>query len=560
MHRRLATIVIADVVGYSALIHADEAGTRTKFKALAADVVAPLTATHSGRLIKTMGDAFFWEFASAVEAVSFAAELQEWIGGASDDTALILGIGINLGDVIVEDDDIHGEGVNIAARLEPIAAPGGVCVSAKVYDEVRGKLDLIFTDGGEHELKNIAEPVRVYHLGGDGAVLRIGRKARVGDKKPLINVQPIKVIGKGEDVAELAEGLHEAMIAGLTAFNAFEVSRDQDANRADLVIEGGVRGSGNRVRASISLHDRAKGVEVWAQRYDGTFDDVLELEDQISSSVIAVIHHRIKLLDSEFLENASNDDLTVTQLLSKAGSYLTRSPGDNAPAQEALAAALEQDPDNSMANAMMACCIWRIAEFSPLAITPDDAKLMQSHIDRALQSDPRSYFALVYASIIREDLFGDYYGSLDYVERALQLNPNYNPARGSLAIARWHIDGTEGNIDALTQIIGADPVDPFRFRLQRELCLALLAQGDPAKAADVMRRLLQQAPAMGRNVLIAVGIYGLAGQKDAAKKCASSLLAQFPDLAISTMRKVDFRDGAQKERFQDALKDAGLPD
>ena len=436
MQRRLATIVIADVVGYSALIHADEAGTRAKFRALAADVVAPLTATHSGRLIKTMGDAFFLEFASAVEAVSFAAELQDQIG-ASDGTALTLRIGINLGDVIVEDDDIHGEGVNIAARLEPIAVPGGVCVSAKVYEEVRGKLDLAFSDGGERELKNIAEPVHVYHLGGDKVPPVSRTNATLADEtKPIVNVPAFTFTGKGDDVAELAEGLRDAMIEGLATFNAIDVSREEISRRADYVLKGGVRGAGNRIRINFSLLDCATGVEFWARRYDRTSEDLFEIEDEISSTVILIIRIRLNERAAARLAGTDVSTLNVQQLLTKAAGIMVETTGGFEPVKSYLEMALEKDPENSMGHGMLAFCHWRNHEFSPMDIAVESKDMIIDYCARSRALDPGSYVALFITAVCHGDLLGDRRAML----HALRISPGYQQGQTTAAIAKAYLD------------------------------------------------------------------------------------------------------------------------
>jgi adenylate cyclase len=373
MERRLAAIVIADVVGYTKLIRLDEAGTRARFQALSKNVFEPAVIGHGGRIIKTMGDAFLIEFSSAVEAVACAVEVQQAVSeqesGVAPEHRIHFRVGINLGDIIVEGDDIHGDGVNVAARLEPISPHGGICVSDKVYHEVRGKLGLEFTDAGVRSLKNIDEPVHVYFHGGEittaaagGAESAVASEKSGVDTIPLISVRPFKVIGRSEDADALAEGLREVIISGLAAQAALAVTRADEETNADFVLEGGVRSSGDKVRANFTLHDQAKGSEVWGERYDRTMDDLFELEDEISASVVSVIRVRLKALEMERLERADNAELSVPQLLSKAAGYFVRTPGENAVVEEILELALKKAPDNSMAHAMMAFCKWRALE------------------------------------------------------------------------------------------------------------------------------------------------------------------------------------------------------
>lgn len=568
MQRRLAAIVFADAVGYSRLIQQDEAGTRARFQAVSREMVAPLVSGYGGRLIKTMGDAFMVEFPSAVDSVAFAVELQKGMAehesAAPADRRIELRIGINLGDVIVEGDELHGDGVNIAARLEKLARPGGICLSQKVHDEVDSKLELSFRDGGEHLLKNIRDPIRVFHVEPAAATTGKDTPARMyragpPHARPVIAVRPITAIGRNEDIDELAQGLREVVISGLAGFRSLAVSRDRSGEDADYVLEGAVRGSGNRIRANFTLHDNAKGTEVWAQRYDRTFEDVFELEDEIASSVVSVVHFRLKSLEMERLEVAENDSLDVEQLLSKAAGIFVRTPGENEAAGKILALALERDPSHSMAHAMEALRIWRVWEFSPLKISPEDGKRLLKHADRAVELDRKSYFALLIAAIACEELSGDYRISLDYVEQALQINPGYNPARGTAAIARSYLGDFRNGPAALRDVIAVNRDDPYRFRHLRELALILMMNDRFEEASDAVRRLERQAPDMHRNLPVAAAIYQLAGKPQQASRIVAELLRQFPALTIADMRPVHFISRDHADRFNSALSGAGLP-
>ncbi len=568
MERHAAAILIADVVGYSRLMRLDDEGTRRAFQALDREVFQPTVAAHGGRIVKTMGDAFLIEFPSAAGAVAAAIELQDKTGehqkAVADDRRLRFRFGINHDDVIVEGDDIHGDGVNVAARLEPIARPGGICLSEQVVAALPDEMRLDLDDGGRQNLKNINEPIRVYHLGGDANAPTSARDSNTkfgSGAKPLVGVPPIKVIGRGnDDITALAEGLRDVILSGLATFTAIEVARDPDEMRIDFRLEGNVRGAGGRIRASFALYDLAKGTEVWAQQYDRTLDDIFELEDEISQSVVSVVRVRLKALELERLEATDNASLNVAQLLSRTAGIFVNTSGRNDEGQDLLDLALAKEPDNSMAHAMFALCQWRRHEFSPKAVPESDRDLIRHHAERAVKLDAKSYFALLMAAVAQEEIAADYRAALSYAELALEINPGFTQAQGAVGIAHCHLGDRERGLRELRRAYEANKDDPYRFRHQREIALALTMEAQYEDAAQVARRLIRQAPDLCRNGVISAGIYWLAGAKDDARDCMAELLRRYPDLNRGNMRDIHFPDAAMKRDFIEALSKAGLPD
>jgi adenylate cyclase len=307
--RRLAAIMSADVAGYSKLMGADESGTLAALKALRADIFAPQVAAHKGRVVKLMGDGALVEFPSIVKAVDCAVAVQR----AMAEQTIKLRIGINLGDIIIEGSDIYGDGVNVAARIQEAAAPGGVALSGSAHDQVAGKVEAGFTDGGEQDLKNIARPVRVWHWS-DGAVAG-GAKPLALPNKPSIAVLPFDNMSGDPDQAYFADGITEDIITALSRSPwLFIIARNStftykgknvDVKRVAhelgvrYVLEGSVRKAGNRIRVTALLIDGTTGGHVWSERYDGELADVFDLQDEITRNVVASIQTQVHLTASE---------------------------------------------------------------------------------------------------------------------------------------------------------------------------------------------------------------------------------------------------------------------
>src|SRR6516164_4971629 len=310
--RRLAAILAADVAGYSRLMGADEEGTLERLKALRRELLDPKIAEHHGRIVKTTGDGTLVEFASVVDSVRCAVEMQQAIpqrnAGVAADSRIELRIGINLGDVIVEPDDIYGDGVNIAARLEALADAGGVFVSNTVYDQIRDRLPFIFEDLGEQQVKNIARSVRVYRVRDAGAAKRKSAPAAAVlplPDKPSIAVLPFQNMSGDPEQDYFVDGMVEEIITALSRIRwLFVIARDSSftykGQPADVkrvgrelgvryVLEGSVRKAGNRVRITAQLIEAESGVHLWADRFDGALDDIFELQDRVAVSVAGVI-------------------------------------------------------------------------------------------------------------------------------------------------------------------------------------------------------------------------------------------------------------------------------
>ncbi len=474
VQRRLAAIVVADVVGYSRLMEADEAGTLAALKMRRAAILEPGVRDRGGRIVKVMGDGVLIEFASAVNAVQAALELQEKFAQANaplaEDRRIVLRIGINLGDVIGEGSDIYGEGVNIAARLEALAKPGGLCISAKVHDEVRGKINAAFTDLGKHQLKNIVAPVRIYR-NREGA----SRVVLAPTDIPSVAVLPFQNMSGDAEQEYFADGIVEDIITALSRFKSFAViarnssfvykGRAVDVRQAArelgvrYVLEGSVRRSGDKLRISAQLVDGVTGVHLWAQHFDGPIADIFDVQDRITEGVVGLVEPKIQRAEIDRSRRERPESLDAYDLYLQAlpDVYASR-PQANVRAIELLERSIALDPTFAPAIAATGMAyVLRVAMQFPgassidaeraatlaraaLALTRDDAMVLSycAHVlihmckeyrngtallRRAIAENPNNAIVLQSAGI-GSLLAGDLGEAADYLQRALRLNPN----------------------------------------------------------------------------------------------------------------------------------------
>ena len=315
LERQLRAVLAVDVAGYSRLMGSDEEGTLARLKAIRKSLVDPAIASHRGRIVKTTGDGMLVDFGSAVDAVRCAVEVQRGVAGQNEDVAqdarIEFRIGIHVGDIIIDDNDIFGDGVNIAARLEGIAEPGGVCISDDAYRHIRGKVEIGWDDLGAQSLKNIAEPMRAWRMqiapasAAPGMISPASRQPLALPDKPSIAVLPFQNMSGDPEQQYFADGMVEEIITALSrnkqlfviarnssfTFKGKAVDIKQAARELGVryILEGSVRKSGNRIRITGQLIDAASGAHLWADRYDGALEDVFELQDQVAASVVGAI-------------------------------------------------------------------------------------------------------------------------------------------------------------------------------------------------------------------------------------------------------------------------------
>jgi adenylate cyclase len=454
--RRLTAILAADVAGYSRLMGADEEGTHERLKARLGELVNPKIEEHHGRVVKNTGDGLLAEFASVVDAVRCAAEIQRGMIdrelGVSDERRIRFRIGVNLGDVIVEEHDIFGDGVNVAARLEALAEPGGICISEDAYRQVRGKLEAAFADIGEQTLKNIARPLRVYRVGSGSAAEPAATMpiALPLPDKPSIAVLPFTNLSGDPEQEYFADGMVEEIITALSRIRwlfviarnstftykgqPVEVKRVGQELGVRYVLEGSVRKAGRRVRITTQLIDALTGTHLWADRFDGSLEDVFELQDKVAMSVAGVIEPALR--EAEIARSAAHptSDLTAYDFYLRAFPILFSASRKIPEALHLLEEAIERDPHYGPALAWAAFCHYRLS-LDGRSDDPDaDRREGVDLARRALQvvrDDPET---LANAALVLAYFGEDISAMMALVDRALALNPSF--ARG------WHISGT----------------------------------------------------------------------------------------------------------------------
>ena len=563
IQRRLAAILAADVHQFSKLMGEDEAGTLADLRACR-QIVDAIIAEHHGRIFGTAGDSVVAEFASAVSAMLCAVECQRAVAARNALPAtrpLRFRIGVNIGDVIVEGDNLYGDGVNVAARLEAIARPGSICVSAKVYDEVRRKLaDISFVDGGAQKLKNIEDPVAIYHVGAAGDAVAAPPPAAAvaaAGEKPVVAVPAIRLISGDDEVKALAEGMTAAIADALGQQTALSV-RSGDPGGADFVLQGSVQAAGRRLRLSFALEEGASATRIWTQRYDRQLDDAFDLQDEIVLHVSTAIRARIKAMIFQRLRGSDDATLAVPQLLDKAAGFFMGWLDGGGEAVRTLRLAVERAPDNSMAHAMLGYGLFRLAEYQATAMPLETREEIVIALDRAIVLDPRSYAARSYKAIAMQDLLGDAEGAREHAREALRRNTNFIAAKGMLAIAEIHLGNVADGMRLLREAMEASPEDAAHHRHCRELATAHLLAGDTAEAVRVARKLWDEKPDMKRNALVLAGLLAAAGETEAAARHVAALKAETPGLTLETARLPRFGDPSAAAKFRTLLGLAGL--
>ncbi len=580
MKRRLSAILAADLVGYSRLMGEDEAGTVRRLSGLRREFIEPLIAEKHGRVVKLMGDGFLVEFQSAVDAVECGVEWQRGIANGADPDAggepLQFRIGINLGEVIVEDDDIYGDGVNVAARIESLAEPASVCVSDDVYRQVEGKLDIGFEDLGEQSVKNIAKPVHVYRIV-DGARKPVGA-ARDGVPLPAksdrtsIAVLPFVNMSKDPEQDYFSDGLTEDIIIELGRFHSlFVIARNstfgykgQAANAqqvagelgADYVVEGSVRRAGDRVRVTAQLIDSNTGNQLWAQKYDRQLDDIFAVQDELTRAIVATLPDRVSAADLKRIKRKPTEQMVAYDyFLHGRDLHHAFTKEANSQGIRFLEKAIELDPNLAPAWAWHACSLGQAWIRGFLPDDPDLWKNTISSAQRALELDEED--SECHRILCEINLFQRKFDASCYHnDRALSLNPNDPLIASQRGYLFAYMGKAEEGVDWINMALKLDPAHPEHY--YANLGIALHAANRYDEAIDVLKR-VPRLPASHQPYLISSHAH--MDQMDEAQKNAAKLLRKSPDFTISSFAQaLRYKDVEGKNRIIEGLRKAGLPE
>ena len=477
--RRLAAILAADVVGYSRLIGADESGTLQAFKSIRAELFEPVIATHNGRLVKTTGDGFLVEFSSVVDSLRCAVELQremvERNVAVPTENRIEFRIGVNVGDIVLEDDDIFGDGVNIAARLEGLAEPGGICVSARVQEDAAGKLDLAFEDIGEQELKNIVRPVRVFRVRSDSA-LEAAKPTLALPANPSVAVLPFANMSGDRDQEYFADGIAEDVITALSRYpSLFVIARNSSftykGRAVDVrqvgrelgvryVLEGGVRKAANRIRVTAQLVEAETGNHIWAERYDRDLVEIFAVQDEITEAVIIAITPAIANAEQRRALRKPPGSLDAWAAYQRGLWHVRKAnQSDNALAQKFFQQAIDLDPTfpggyKGLSNALLHASLdFQPHDLPAMRAVAEDLARQAVALD---STDAEALARLSNALLLR----GDYGNALAEAERAVAASPNLAGAYSNLATVLIYSGRHRDGLTALDTCFRLNPRVP----------------------------------------------------------------------------------------------------
>jgi adenylate cyclase len=587
MERRLAAILAADVVGYSRLMERDEEGTLAALKALRSELIDPTIAEHKGRIVKLMGDGVLMEFASVVDAVRCAVAIQRAMHSrgvdVSADRSIVFRIGINLGDVIVEGDDLYGDGVNIAARLEALAEPGGIYVSEVVHQSIGSKLDLDFEDLGEHQVKNIARAVHVYRVRfvnetAEPARPEAGAEARLAiPHKPSIAVLPFTNMSGDPDQEFFSDGITEDIITALskirwffviarnTTFTykgqAIDVKRVANELGVRYVLEGSVRKAGNRVRITAQLIDAGTGNHVWAERYDRDLSDIFALQDEMTQTIVGAIEPELSSVERERARRKPPGNLDAWSCYQRGLWHLYRfTKTDNDEAEQMFQRAAELDPDFS--GAFMGLAIvryWNVlfGHAESAEETLADAFTAARTAISLDDKDAMAHWALgrVYTQM------GESEAAVAELETTLAINPSFAHAYYSLGWALLLAGRVEEALLHIDQALRLNPHDPSLWTFLTGRAMALQFLGRSVEAADDARRAARHPSANFLAPAALASTLGHLGEIDEARVALEQAYGLRPDFSVSLMdRLFNFRNETVRGCFLNGLRKAGLPD
>jgi len=577
VERRLTAIFSGDVAGYSRLMGVDEEGTLARLNAHRREFLEPKIADHRGRIVKRTGDGILIEFASAVDATRCAVEIQRGMikrnASVPQDKRIEFRIGVHVGDVIIEDGDMFGDGVNIAARLEGIAQPGGICISDDAYRQVRGKLDANFQDAGEQDLKNIARPVRVYKLSAGGQPTE-PTMLTLPDK-PSIAVLPFQNLSGDPEQDYFADGMVDDIITGLSRIKwLFVIARNTTftykGRAVDVkqvgrelgvryVLEGSVRKAADRVRVTGQLIDAETGAHVWAERYDRKADDIFALQDDITLSVVGTIEPSLRQAEIERVKRKRSDNLDAYDLVLQAQpDVYSRIPVRCAKALLLLERALALDPTYGLAHAYAAECHHSI--FLRGGLQEEHRTASIRHAESAIAYGHDDASALAFAGFVIGMDKHDRAAAFTAFEAALSVSPSsaLTYILGSVILA--FAGEPERAVEWAERGLRLSPFDLYRASAFCSFAFAHFQQGRYADAADAARKAIQVTPGFSVCHMALAAPLAKLGRFEEARAAAARVLELQPTFGYARQLKNVGAVPSFAADFGEALRAAGLPE
>jgi adenylate cyclase len=582
--RRLAAILAADVVGFSKLIGEDEAGTLAALREIRRGIVNPILAEHGGRIFKLMGDGMLAEFPSAVQALRAAIGIQEKLRQRNREglpgNPIEVRIGLHQGDVVVEGTDLLGDGVNIAARLESLAKPGGICISGRVHEDAAGKIMLQADDLGEQSLKNISRPVRAYRLWVGSS--QPANKAIPDSKSPLalpdkpsVAVLPFQNMSGDPEQEYFADGITSDVITELSTASSFFVIaktssfqyRDADADvrrvAAELgsqyVLQGSVRRGGERLRLTAQLIDASSGKLIWADKFDGVLQDTFDLQDRLSSAIVGAIEPNVTVAEVLRSRSKPTENLTAYDHYLRALSAMsTLQRATYEKAIKELRASLNQDPDYADALSLLAVALGHSTHHHWLPRDPTYSEILNA-TRRAVQAGPNSPTVLSLAAYAEAVYGGSWDRSDEFAEAALRLAPNSAAVRLNCGLAAAFGGASSIALEHLRAALRLSPRDIQAHRIQIGMAIAHFFATSYDEAEKWCWRIIQDnsdhVPA--RRYLAAV--LGHLGRIEEGQQIVAQILKLAPGSSLNLAKRTPFRHAWQTEMYVEGQRRAGLP-
>lgn len=578
MKRRLATILAADVVGYSGLMSADEVGTLSALRWHRANIFEPAITRHDGRTVKLMGDGTLIEFSSVVNAVQCAISIQEALiekGGP-----IRLRIGVNLGDIIIESDDIYGDGVNVAARLEQMAETDGILISDDVYRHSRGKIEAKFEDVGEQKIKNIDQLVRVWRWdNGISERQKTDAAPNTGLKlpdKPSVAVLPFDNLSGDVDQEYFADGVVEALTAALSRIRSFFVIARNSAfaykgkptNVRDIgrelgvgyILEGSVQRSGDRVRITVQLIETHTGAHIWAEKYDGSMDDIFDLQDRITEQVAGALQPSIRLAEIDRVGRKRPQDFGAYDFTMRAFKHVwALEKEETAKGLMLLNQALEKEPDYPLALALAAWCHAQGSVYNWVSDIENSKSTALGLAERA--ADLSADDPLILTVLGTVHTFVRNYGAARVLlQRAVALDPNSAWAWSRLGWLSSYADRPAEAREHFEKALRLSPLDPMNFNVFVGLGSAFQVEGKDNQAAEMFLRALDERPnTMWIHRNLAPALLG-AGREAEAKASCDKMLAAYPEITVKRYKEAMVFSSAVLDRIGQQLRKLGVPE
>ncbi|OKO70440.1 hypothetical protein AC629_40390 [Bradyrhizobium sp. NAS80.1] len=588
VERRLAAILAADVAGYSRLMGADEEGVLAHLKTARKSLVDPTIAAHRGRIVKTSGDGMLVEFASAVDAARCAIEVQR---GMVEQNSTVprarrieFRVGIHVGDIIVDDNDIFGDGVNIAARLEGIAEPGGICLSDDAQRQIRGKVDIAFEDMGPQNLKNIVEPMRTWRLQMNVDVSATASAEWSTDTtqsslpdKPSIAVLPFQNMSGDTEQEYFADGLSEDIITELSRISSMSViarnsafvykSRPVDVKQAGrelgvrYILEGSVRRSNQRVRVTAQLVETTTGGHLWAEKYDRSLANIFEIQDEITRSVVASTQTQVVLREGALAERSERPDFRTWDLAKQGLKNIYALTQESIAEARKVATELTRiDASFAKGHQLLAAATYHLAL---MGFCDDRGAMLGDALQsarNAIRLDDRDeYSHWILGGVLGQGL-GQHDKAVAAYRRALELNPNFSLAFGSLGTVLALAGEPDESVRNSEICISANPRDPSIFFRFSGLALAYFVAEDYPRSREWAARSVARKREWWQGHALLASSCVLLGKGDEAGAAVHDWLAAFPSARISNLPPIPFKKATDLKRFHDALRSAGLPE